>query len=165
MRVVVLADKHTATAHPLVQESTRHTEAMDAITRYLGVGSYAQWDEQTRQSWLLTELQGKRPLLPRNSSLADLGFDSIVQACLVVVVVVPRSASVVVDVAVVAGVVDGIDVVVGGGGSGVGGVGGVAIGFAWCYWRRRGCWWCWWCWWWRYVVSVVVGDGVCARAT
>eukprot|EP00904_Undaria_pinnatifida_P002802 jgi/Undpi1/12522/HiC_scaffold_6.g02191.m1 len=59
------------------QESTRHTEAMDAITRYLGVGSYAQWDEQTRQSWLLTELQGKRPLLPRNSSLADLGFDSI----------------------------------------------------------------------------------------
>ena len=62
-----------------VQESTRHTEAMDAITRYLGVGSYAQWDEQTRQSWLLTELQGRRPLLPRNSSLADLGFDSIVQ--------------------------------------------------------------------------------------
>nr|UGS86301.1 phosphoenolpyruvate carboxylase [Saccharina japonica] len=61
------------------QESTRHTEAMDAITRYLGVGSYAQWDEQTRQSWLLTELQGKRPLLPRNSSLADLGFDNIVQ--------------------------------------------------------------------------------------
>lgn len=83
----------------LVQESTRHTEAMDAITRYLGVGSYAQWDEQTRQSWLLTELQGKRPLLPRNSSLADLGFDAIVQACLVVVV---------------------LRIVVGGGGVGVG---------------------------------------------
>nr|AIT70056.1 phosphoenolpyruvate carboxylase [Scytosiphon lomentaria] len=63
----------------LRQESTRHTEAMDAITRYLGVGSYAQWDEKTRQSWLLTELQGKRPLLPRNKSLADLGFDEIVQ--------------------------------------------------------------------------------------
>lgn len=52
---------------------------MDAITRYLGVGSYAQWDEETRQSWLLTELQGKRPLLPRNVALADLGFDEIVQ--------------------------------------------------------------------------------------
>ncbi|CAM9448933.1 unnamed protein product [Pylaiella littoralis] len=63
----------------LRQESTRHTEAMDAITRHLGVGSYAQWDEKTRQSWLLTELQGKRPLLPRNVALADIGFDEIVQ--------------------------------------------------------------------------------------
>eukprot|EP00903_Cladosiphon_okamuranus_P012924 g12067.t1 len=63
----------------LRQESTRHTEAMDAITRYLGVGSYAQWDEETRQSWLLTELQGKRPLLPRNVALSELGFDEIVQ--------------------------------------------------------------------------------------
>lgn len=52
---------------------------MDAITRYLGVGSYAQWDEKTRQSWLLTELQGKRPLLPRNAALSELGFDEIVQ--------------------------------------------------------------------------------------
>lgn len=52
---------------------------MDAVTRYLGVGSYAQWDEETRQSWLLTELQGKRPLLPRNVALSDLGFDEIVQ--------------------------------------------------------------------------------------
>ena len=30
------------------QESTRHTEALDCITRYLGVGSYADWDEPTR---------------------------------------------------------------------------------------------------------------------
>ena len=34
------------------QESTRHAEAIDAITRYLGVGSYLQWDEQTRVAWL-----------------------------------------------------------------------------------------------------------------
>ena len=27
------------------QESTRHTEVMDAITTYLGMGSYASWDE------------------------------------------------------------------------------------------------------------------------
>lgn len=52
---------------------------MDAITRYLGVGSYAQWDESTRQTWLLTELQGKRPMLPRVDSLAEVGFDEIVQ--------------------------------------------------------------------------------------
>ncbi|CAN0359461.1 unnamed protein product [Ascophyllum nodosum] len=63
----------------LRQESTRHTEALDAITRYLGVGSYAQWDEATRQSWLLMELQSKRPLLPRTGSCTDLGLDLIVQ--------------------------------------------------------------------------------------
>ena len=27
------------------QESTRHAEVVDAITRYLGVGSYMEWDE------------------------------------------------------------------------------------------------------------------------
>lgn len=39
------------------QESTRHTEAMDAITTYLGYGSYAEWDEDKRIQWLVTELQ------------------------------------------------------------------------------------------------------------
>jgi phosphoenolpyruvate carboxylase len=48
------------------QESTRHTEAMDAITRYLGVGSYSEWDEAARQAFLLQELQNPRPLLPEH---------------------------------------------------------------------------------------------------
>lgn len=47
------------------QESTRHSEALDAITRYLGIGSYMKWDEDTRRTWLLSELGNKRPLLPR----------------------------------------------------------------------------------------------------
>lgn len=46
------------------QESSRHTQALDAITRYLGLGSYADWDEATRQAFLLQELQNPRPLLP-----------------------------------------------------------------------------------------------------
>lgn len=45
------------------QESTRHMEALDAITRYLGLGSYSQWDEVTKLSWLQKELSSKRPLL------------------------------------------------------------------------------------------------------
>lgn len=45
------------------QESTRHTEALDAITRYLGIGSYSQWDEATKISWLQKELASKRPLV------------------------------------------------------------------------------------------------------
>jgi phosphoenolpyruvate carboxylase len=47
------------------QESTRHTEALDAITKYLGIGSYAEWDEATKMSWLQAELTSKRPLIRR----------------------------------------------------------------------------------------------------
>ncbi len=46
------------------QEAARHTQVLDAVTRHLGLGSYAQWDEQTRQSFLLNELAGRRPLIP-----------------------------------------------------------------------------------------------------
>ena len=45
------------------QESDRHEEAIDAITRYLGLGSYAQWDEETRISWLTSQISSNRPLL------------------------------------------------------------------------------------------------------
>lgn len=45
------------------QESDRHTEAMDAVTRFLGLGSYEQWDEQTRINWLQQQLASNRPLL------------------------------------------------------------------------------------------------------
>lgn len=27
------------------QESTRHAEVMDCVTKYLGMGSYMEWDE------------------------------------------------------------------------------------------------------------------------
>ena len=53
------------------QESTRHSEALDAITKFLGVGSYLQWDEAERRRWLQQELQSKRPLLPRNFRYED----------------------------------------------------------------------------------------------
>lgn len=45
------------------QESDRHEEAIDCITRYLGLGSYSQWDEQTRINWLTAQISSKRPLL------------------------------------------------------------------------------------------------------
>jgi len=46
------------------QESDRHEEAVDSITRYLGLGSYSDWDEQTKLNWLTTQITSKRPLLP-----------------------------------------------------------------------------------------------------
>jgi phosphoenolpyruvate carboxylase len=45
------------------QESDRHEEALDAITRFLGKGSYSQWDEETRISWMTKEISSTRPLL------------------------------------------------------------------------------------------------------
>ena len=45
------------------QESDRHAEAIDAITRYLGLGSYDQWDESTKINWLIQQLASDRPLL------------------------------------------------------------------------------------------------------
>lgn len=41
----------------LRQEATRHTDALDAISHRLGEGSYAEWDEATRQAFLCTHLE------------------------------------------------------------------------------------------------------------
>ncbi|MGE8362538.1 phosphoenolpyruvate carboxylase [Pseudomonas sp.] len=46
------------------QDSTRHAAALSEITDYLGLGNYAEWDEDTRLAFLLTELESRRPLLP-----------------------------------------------------------------------------------------------------
>ncbi|KAF0902893.1 hypothetical protein E2562_019833 [Oryza meyeriana var. granulata] len=58
------------------QESERHTDALDAITTHLGVGSYREWPEQRRQEWLLSELRGRRLLLgddlPASEEVADV---------------------------------------------------------------------------------------------
>lgn len=47
------------------QESTRHTEALGEMTRYLGLGDYESWSEADKQAFLIRELNSKRPLLPR----------------------------------------------------------------------------------------------------
>eukprot|EP00252_Welwitschia_mirabilis_P018526 TRINITY_DN4115_c0_g1_i1.p1 TRINITY_DN4115_c0_g1~~TRINITY_DN4115_c0_g1_i1.p1 ORF type:complete len:964 (+),score=173.88 TRINITY_DN4115_c0_g1_i1:406-3297(+) len=58
------------------QESDRHTDVIDAITRHLGLGSYKEWPEDKRQEWLLAELRGKRPLfgpdLPTTDEIRDV---------------------------------------------------------------------------------------------
>ncbi|WP_226665373.1 phosphoenolpyruvate carboxylase [Microbulbifer aggregans] len=45
------------------QESTRHMEAVDAITRFLDLGSYAEWGESVKQKFLQAELESRRPLI------------------------------------------------------------------------------------------------------
>lgn len=46
------------------QDAERHTEALDAITRAIGIGSYAEWSEEERLAFLVRELDTPRPLAP-----------------------------------------------------------------------------------------------------
>ncbi len=55
----------------LRQESTRHTEAIAEVTRYLGLGDYESWSEADKQAFLIRELNSKRPLLPRSWEPSD----------------------------------------------------------------------------------------------
>ncbi|XP_052185633.1 phosphoenolpyruvate carboxylase 4 isoform X1 [Diospyros lotus] len=48
----------------LRQESGRHSDTLDAITSYLDMGTYSEWDEEKRLEFLSRELKGKRPLVP-----------------------------------------------------------------------------------------------------
>ena len=52
------------------QESTKHAQAIDAITTFLGLGSYLEWDEKKRQEFLVAELNSKRPLMPAGAAPA-----------------------------------------------------------------------------------------------
>jgi phosphoenolpyruvate carboxylase len=56
------------------QEAGRHTAAIDAITRAIGLGSYGDWDEDARVTFLVRELENPRPLIP-----PDLQPDADVQ--------------------------------------------------------------------------------------
>jgi phosphoenolpyruvate carboxylase len=60
------------------EESTKHTEALDAVTRYLGIGSYKEWSEEARLSWLTSELSSKRPLFTDRDLENSNAFDASV---------------------------------------------------------------------------------------
>ncbi|MAR91353.1 MAG: phosphoenolpyruvate carboxylase [Pseudomonadales bacterium] len=48
------------------QESTRHADAMTAITQAIGLGDYSSWTETEKQRFLIQELTSERPLIPRH---------------------------------------------------------------------------------------------------
>ncbi|KAL0004899.1 hypothetical protein SO802_012460 [Lithocarpus litseifolius] len=54
----------------LRQESGRHADTLDAITRYLDMGIYSEWDEEKKLEFLTKELKGKRPLVPPSIEVA-----------------------------------------------------------------------------------------------
>lgn len=52
------------------QEASKHTQLLDEITQYLGIGSYQTWDELRRQQFLIQELQNHRPLISKEIILS-----------------------------------------------------------------------------------------------
>ncbi|QFI56271.1 phosphoenolpyruvate carboxylase [Aeromonas simiae] len=46
------------------QDGERHALALSELTRHLGLGDYMEWSEEDKQTFLLTELNSRRPLIP-----------------------------------------------------------------------------------------------------
>ncbi|OED44366.1 phosphoenolpyruvate carboxylase [Endozoicomonas sp. (ex Bugula neritina AB1)] len=65
------------------QESDRHTQVLSELTKALGLGDYASWDENDRQTFLLNELQSPRPLLP-NKWEPSADVQEVINTCRVV---------------------------------------------------------------------------------
>lgn len=57
------------------QESGRHAETFDAITKYLEMGTYSEWEEEKKLEFLARELKGKRPLVPPSMEVKCLVSD------------------------------------------------------------------------------------------
>src|SRR5205085_10794173 len=55
----------------LRQHAARHAEALDATTRHRGLGSYLEWDESQRQSFLVAALRDQQPLAPPDFAADD----------------------------------------------------------------------------------------------
>ncbi len=45
------------------QESDKHSDTLSAITKYLNIGNYGEWDEARRIQFCVDELSNKRPLI------------------------------------------------------------------------------------------------------
>lgn len=65
------------------QDSERHSDVFSELTRYLGLGDYAQWSEADKQAFLLRELGSKRPLFPAQWDASD-DVKEVLNTCKVV---------------------------------------------------------------------------------
>lgn len=57
------------------QDASKHTQLLDEITVFLELGSYLSWNENERQSFLEQQLQGKRPLIPKELPLSPASLE------------------------------------------------------------------------------------------
>ena len=62
----------------MYQESGRHADTLDAIIRFLDMGTYSEWDEEKKLEFLTKELKGKRPLVPPSIEVWCLDCTSLI---------------------------------------------------------------------------------------
>lgn len=62
------------------QSSDRHAQVFEELSQFYGLGSYNGWSEEGRQSFLLKELQSRRPLLP-NDWVPSAGVQEVLDTC------------------------------------------------------------------------------------
>ncbi|MFT7365324.1 MAG: phosphoenolpyruvate carboxylase [Marinobacter psychrophilus] len=72
------------------QEAARHAEAVAEIVGYLGLGDYQIWSEVERQAFLVRELKGRRPLIPRNWQPSE-AVQEVLATCKVVAEQTPQA--------------------------------------------------------------------------
>ena len=69
------------------QDADRHTQVLDELTRYLNIfrdgASYADWSEEERQRFLLSELGNRRPLFPQTWPVSEPGQE-VLDTCRVI---------------------------------------------------------------------------------
>lgn len=72
------------------QEAGRHAEAVGEIVSELGLGDYESWSEKQRQEFLVNELQGRRPLIPRHWE-PSANVQEVLDTCAVIAEQTPES--------------------------------------------------------------------------
>lgn len=62
----------TLTRLDIRQESTRHSQVIAELCDFYQLGDYLAWSEDEKQTFLLAELENKRPLLPKQAAQCSL---------------------------------------------------------------------------------------------
>lgn len=65
------------------QDGERHADVFAELTQYLELGNYAEWSEEQKQEFLISELNSKRPLFPKNWKPSD-DVQEVLDTCAVV---------------------------------------------------------------------------------
>lgn len=65
------------------QDADRHAEVLTEICRDLDLGDYRAWTEEQKQTFLLNELQSRRPLIPRRWQPSD-NVQEVLRTCRIV---------------------------------------------------------------------------------